>query len=127
MPKPLRPCFFRTVLGHGAQSVYRRPAESLLQSFEQNLHSLLERLRLEQTGAFALERPECTTPQTQCQGRNRQDTALQSILDEIEQALSLVRRLAQIEAFDRGRMMQMLECDLETANLRLAQLELRSQ
>ena len=48
------------------------------------------------------------------------DAALQAILDEMQQSIPIVRRLAQIEAFDGGRPMQMLEGELEARDLRLS-------
>src|SRR5690349_3159178 len=97
------------MLGNRAEAIYRGRAEPPLQTLEQPIRALGGRFCLEQIGVVALERAECATRHSQRHGRNRQRNTLQSILDETQQALSVQSRLAQIEALDRGRSMQMLE------------------
>ncbi len=52
------------------------------------------------------------------------DAALQPILDEMQQSIPIESRLAQIEAFDGRRPMQVLEGELEAGDLRLSLLKL---
>ena len=95
-----------------------------MQTLEQHLRALIVWFDLEQVGLLARERPEHTATHPQSHGRNRQRAALQPILDEMQQSISIASRFAQIEAFDGGRPMQVLESELEARDLRLSPLEL---
>src|SRR5690348_8735299 len=88
-----RPGFFRAMLGNGAQAIHGRSAESPLQTLEQRLCAFCERLGLEQIGVVTFEGPEYAALHSQSHGRNRQRTALQSILDQMQQSSSIQSRL----------------------------------
>src|SRR5262245_25876595 len=101
-----RPRFFGAMLGDGAQAIHGCSAEPPLQTLEQRLRALCEWFCLEQIGVPTLERPEYAALHLQSHGRDRQRAALQSILDQMQQSISIQRRLAQIEALDGRRPMQ---------------------
>src|SRR5262245_55093820 len=120
----LCPGFFGAMLGNGAQAVYRRRAEPSLQALEQRARSLGLRFGLEQIGVAALERPEYAARHAQRDGRHRERNTLQAILDETQQPLSIESRLAQIEALDGRRPVQVQECELDGNDFCLTPVEL---
>ena len=62
---------YGAMLGNGAQTIHGRSAEPPLQTLEQSLRALCERLGLEQIGVLTLERSEYAALHSQSHGRDR--------------------------------------------------------